>query len=318
MLYSLLNTDNNFYVNICGEEAIWNLEETNLKQEKVIQEVINELREEGMKRDRLFIDFSGINIWKADYERVIGNMIKDLRDNGNEIYLIKVSEDIRKTLDLQFVNLGIEFERECSQSVEYYYSILDKTKIHLTVMECDALIKGIHVDNIMILVEDGARGKNLNLERLLADGEFCMYYFLYRLAIKMIEENEVFRDEELRNRICLVPHNEAAVLMVQILSRFLHVQAWEEPKENNVSPEREYIIIRDVIHMFFELDGITAFITGAGAKVRGSACFLNIDTGVGSVRNRVSLHTINLEKGISYRLRQKKESNSGKFSQPKE
>ncbi len=318
MLYSLLNTDNNFYVNICGELAILNLEESDLKQEKAIPEILNQIREEEIQKERLFIDFSGTCIWESDDQNIIIKMILNLRESENEIYLIKLSENIRKTMELRLRNAGIGFERECSQDGEYYYSILGDGKEHLTVIECDTIIKGIHVDNIMILVEEGAKGKNLNLERLLADGEYCMYYFLFRLAMKMTEENEVFRDEENRSKIILVPHNEAAVLMVQVLARFLHVQAWEAPKENMISSEWEYIIIRNVIHMFFELDGIIAYITKAGARVRGSACLLDIHTGVGSIRDRVSLHTINLEKGISYRLQQKKDLNCGKFSQPKE
>lgn len=63
--------------------------------------------------------------------------------------------------------------------------------------------------------------------------------------------------------------------------------------------------MRDVLHMSCELDRLCTAISLDGGQVKGVACLVDIYTGVGSRKNRVSLHTINLEQGISYRIRHK-------------
>ena len=68
--------------------------------------------------------------------------------------------------------------------------------------------------------------------------------------------------------------------------------------------------------MFCELSNLTAIIEGAGGIVCGSVCLIDIITGVGGRKKRVSVYTIDLEKGISYRLRNKKKEYENGFYFP--
>ncbi|MGN1147363.1 MAG: hypothetical protein ACI4TB_03010, partial [Lachnospiraceae bacterium] len=154
-------------------------------------------------------------------------------------------------------------------------------------------VNEIKEGNLFILMEDGIKGKYFDIVRILKDGELCMYYFFYCLAMKLVYAGMVSGRSAENNNICFVPDNEQSVVIAKELAGLLGADAITEfPSAGLLQEKKQYIVVRDVIHMSCELDGLTAAATGCGAQIKGAVSLLDIQTGIGSIKNRVSLYTI--------------------------
>ncbi|MDE6063123.1 MAG: hypothetical protein K2G20_00835, partial [Lachnospiraceae bacterium] len=206
---------------------------------------------------------------------------------------------------------GIAMQREQAEGGEWFCEVSPSSSagdIRQAAL-CEKAIHDIHMDNLMILMEESPKGKTFQIDRLLQDGEKCLYYFFYRLAMRLVEKGMVDSCGKNRDKLCFVPDNPPAIPIAKALAVFLGTKVQcDEAQDGRFRPDMEYIIVRDVFHMSCELDRLSAAISLSGGQVKGVACLVDIYTGVGDRKNRVSLHTIDLERGISYRIRQKREN----------
>lgn len=321
-MFSLMNTGENFYCHLMAEQVLSEvMEQPNdrqkrgLLEETVSSTIVRDILDEALSYVRVFLDTSGIVYFDSTVLNNLLDVTESLLDSQNEVLFVGEREEIKEALKSGIQKRKYETWEEFSQKSGWFLAIGNSRYLkQMGAEHCYEIIRRIHYDNLRILVAEGPKGKTLDMKRLLEDGEDCVYYYCYKLALKMVKEKLVFSDSIQNKKICLVAGNDAGYYVVRELSKILGTNKCTE-KDIVVKPVEmdKYIIVRDVIHMFCELSRLTAMIEGSGGLVGGSACLIDINTGVGSRKNRVSLYTIDLEKGISYRLRQKRIEEKNEF-----
>lgn len=315
MLYSLMNSNADYYVNLHGEQAIMYAEsgigegtDRTWQEGQVTAGVMQRIADTDIRNERLFIDFAGILRHQNDGEQDMQKTLELLCSRQNTVYLMNIVEETGIFLEKGLRQKGIAVQREQEEGGGWFCEVPGlhgKRDIHQAAL-CKKAIHDIHMDNLLILMEESPRGKTFQIDRLLRDGETCLYYFFYKLAMRLLEEGMAGPPEENRGKLCFVPDNPPAVPIAKALAVFLGAQVkCDEGSNGRFRADWDYIIVRDVLHMSCELDRLCTAISLDGGQVKGVACLVDIYTGVGSRKNRVSLHTINLEQGISYRIRHK-------------
>ena len=316
MLYSLMNSNADYYVNLHGEQAIryaeggiWEGTDPAWQEGQVTAGGMQRIADTDIRNERLFIDFEGILRHQNDGEQDMQKTLELLHSRQNTVYLMNLVEETGIVLEKGLGQKGIAVQREQAEGGGWFCEVpglQGKRDVHQAVL-CEKAIHDIHMDNLLILMEESPRGKTFQIDRLLRDGETCLYYFFYRLAMKLLEEGMASPFGENRDKLCFVPDNPPAVPIAKALAVFLGAQVkCKEETNGRFRADWDYIIVRDVLHMSCELDRLRTAISLGGGQVKGVACLVDIYTGVGSRKNRVSLHTIDLERGISYRIRHKK------------
>lgn len=314
MLYSFMNAGENNYVHLHGEQAVRKVKSgcavavrNAVLTGEYILDALQELSEEGLRGERLILDFGGVGDVEEQVKEALADLFAQLKEADNRLYLIRMSEAVKDIMSAILQEEEIVFREEQGEE-EDWYCITDDSEEKMSPEECLKLAESIHVDNLMILVEDGPKGKSMDIRRLLDDGEYCVYYFIYRLAVKLVKEKLVSPEPAENGDICLIPDNASAEYICNELAAILGVKVQGEAALKRIRKvQYRYLIVRDVIHMFCELNRLSAVLASKGTEPEGSVCLLDINTGVGSRKNRVSFHTIDMEKGISYRIRQKQE-----------
>lgn len=310
MLYSWMSLDNNGFISLYAEQMLQIFSEAGQKaagkgpvSEALDLKTMKRIAGAELAADRLFIKCAHIHAMEEGVPELFFDIIAALHCTGTEVYLTRVCEEMSQILTKRLEKAGVAYSVKRETEKEWCIRVVPEQKAAITMEQAEALIREIHKDNLLILVEDGAKGKQLNIRRLLQDEEYCLYYFFYRLAMKLIREGLIPEEEKARERICLAADGEQAACMVKYLARLLHVKAeGRKLLKEEVEKKQDYIIVRDVVHMACEMDGVRALISRAGARVVGAACLLDIHTGIGARGKIVSLYTINLEKGIRRRL----------------
>lgn len=318
MLYSLMNSNADYYVNLHGEQVITHAEKNVWKgtdciwrEEPVAAGLMQRIADADIRNERLFIDFEGIFQRQSDGEKDIQETLELLHSRQNTVYLMNIVEETGIHLEKGLEKKGIAMRREQAAGGEWFCEVssFNHTRNTHQAALCEKAIHDIHMDNLLILMEESPRGKTFQIDRLLKDGETCLYYFFYRLAMRLVEEGMAKPSGENKDKLCFVPDNLPAIPIAKALAVFLGAKAQcDGAEKQKFRPDRDYIIVRDVFHMSYELDRLSTAISLSGGQVKGVACLVDIYTGVGDRKNRVSLHTIDLEKGISYRIKQKREN----------
>ena len=315
MLYSLMNSNADYYVNLQGEQAImyaesgmWEGTDCIWQEGQATAGVMQRIADTDIRNERLFIDFEGILRHQNDGEQDMQKTLELLCSRQNTVYLMNIVEETGIFLEKGLGQKGIAVQREQAKGGGWFCEVpglQGKRNVHQAAL-CEKAIHDIHMDNLLILMEESPRGKTFQIDRLLKDGETCLYYFFYKLAMRLLEEGLANPFGENRDKLCFVPDNPPAVPIAKALAVFLGAQVkCDERSNGRFRADWDYIIVRDVLHMSCELDRLCTAISLDGGQVKGVACLVDIYTGVGSRKNRVSLHTINLEQGISYRIRHK-------------
>lgn len=318
MLYSLLNSNADYYVNLHGEQVITHAKKSVRKgtdciwqEEPVEAGIMQRIADTDIRNERLFIDFGGVFQQQSDGEKDIQETLELLHRRQNTVYLMNIVEETGIRLEKGLEKKGITMQREQAEGGKWFCEVSPSSNVRdiRQAALCEKAIHDIHMDNLMILMEESPKGKTFQIDRLLQDGENCLYYFFYRLAMRLVEKGMVEPFGKNRGKLCFVPDNLPAIPIAKALAVFLGAEVQcEEAQNGRFRPDMEYIIVRDVFHMSCELDRLSTAITLSGGQVKGVACLVDIYTGVGDRKNRVSLHTIDLERGISYRIRQKREN----------
>ena len=318
MLYSLLNSNTDYYVNLHGEQVITHAEKSVWKgtdciwqEEPVSAGIMQRIAATDIQNERLFIDFGGVLQQQSDGDKEIQETLELLHRRKNTVYLMNIVEEAGIRLEKGLEKKGIVMQREQAEGGGWFCEVSPSNSARdiRQAALCEKAIHDIHMDNLLILMEESPKGKTFQIDRLLQDGENCLYYFFYRLAMRLIEKGMVEPFGKNRDKLCFVPDNPPAVPIAKALAVFLGTEVQcEEAQNGGFRPDMEYIIVRDVFHMSCELDRLSTAISMSGGLVKGVACLVDIYTGVGNRKNRVSLHTIDLERGISYRIRQKREN----------
>lgn len=318
MLYSLMNSNADYYVSLHGEQTIRlakenACQETNSvwQDEPVSAGIMQRLGATDIRNERLFIDFEGIRRHYNDETLDLQEALELLHSRQNTVYLMNIMGETGAFLEEGLGKKGIPMLCEQEEGGGWFckVSALQEELEARQAVLCEKAIYDIHQDNLLILMEESPRGKTFDIDRLLRDGETCLYYFFYRLAMRLVEEGLAKPLGENGNRLCFVPDNPPAVPIAKALAAFLGAEVCcEEAQTDRFRADRDYVIVRDVFHMSCELDRLNAAISFWGGQVKGVACLVDIYTGVGNRKNRVSLHTIDLERGIGYKIRQQKEN----------
>ncbi len=317
-MYSLMNVGINYFYHLHAEQVLskaMEKENDQLKkgmlEETIDSSVISTLLLKALKKTRIFIDTSGLLKLDSIILQELLDAIQILSDNENEIYCLGNNEIIKETIKKGFSINGFMFQEDYCLCGFWYLekkiSNENQNQNIITVKQYSELIYEIHEKNLKNLIEDGPKGKYIDLKRNLKDGKKCIYYYLYRLIQRMIEENIISKDPLANRDICLVGGNDAGYYAAEFISLIAGTDFCAlDTIQDKLKEIKKYIMIRDVIHMFCEMNKITTLIEGQGGIVCGTACLIDINTGVGNRKNRVSLYTIDLQKGISYRLHHKK------------
>lgn len=318
MLYSLMNSNADYYVNLHGEQVITHAEKSVRKgtdciwwEEPAAAGIMQRIADTDIRNERLFIDFEGIFQRQNDEVKDIQETLELLHSRQNTVYLMNIVEETGIHLEKGLEKKGIAVQREQAAGGEWFCEVssFNYTRNTHQAALCEKAIHDIHMDNLLILMEESPRGKTFQIDRLLKDGETCLYYFFYRLAMRLVEEGMAKPSGENKDKLCFVPDNLPAIPIAKALAVFLGARVQcDGAEKQKFRPDMDYIIVRDVFHMSCELDRLNTAISLNGGQVKGIACLVDIYTGVGDRKNRVSLHTIDLEKGISYRIKQKREN----------
>lgn len=316
MLYSFMNVNNDYYVHLHGEiilreakDGVCTGDGHRVLTESYGLDAVKEIGKEKLENERMLIDFTDIDGMTEAVEAALCRVLADMKENGNEVYLLKMTRKMKNKLCAALRTAGMEaFEKSNGQD-EWYCGIpAGDGQDSLTAAECEKLKAEIQRDNLLILMDDAPSGKAFDIKRLLEDGEYCIFYYIYQLAVKMVRDGLASYDPSLNGDLCLIPDN----LSGEYICRELHTVLGagvrtEEELKTKAEPGKKYYIVRDVIHMFCELDRLGTVLAQAGGMITGSVCLLDIYTGVGARTNRVSFHTIDMEKGIGYQIKKKKE-----------
>lgn len=316
MLYSFMNVNKDYYVHLHGELILREAKDGvctggghRILTAGYGLDVVREIGEEKLKNERILIDFTDIDGMTEAVGSVLCRVLADMKEKRNEVYLLKLPRQMKDELCIGLRTAGIVFLEKSNGQDEWYCGIpVDDEHDGLTVAECEMLKTEIQRDNLLILMDDATTGKAFDIKRLLEDREYCIFYYIYQLAVKMAREGLASYDPSQNSDLCLVPDNQSGEFICRELHTVLGASVRTE-EELKTKPEsgKKYYIVRDVIHMFCELNRLGTVLAQNGESITGSLCLLDIHTGVGARINRVSFHTIDLEKGIGYRIKLKKE-----------
>ena len=316
MLYSFMNVNSDYYVHLHGELILREAKDGcctggghRILTAGYGLDVVREIGEEKLENERILIDFTDIDGMTETVVSALCRVLADMKESHNEVYLLKMSRQMKDELCTGLRKAGIAPLEKTNRQDEWYCEIpVNNDQDGLTIEECEKLKTEIQRDNLLILMDDAPTGKAFDIKRLLEDREYCIFYYIYQLAVKMAREGLVSYDPSQNGDLCLVPDNSSG----EYICRELHIVLGagvrtEEDLKTKVEPGKKYYIVRDVIHMFCELNRLGTVLAQDGESITGSLCLLDIHTGVGARINRVSFHTIDLEKGIGYRIKLKKE-----------
>ena len=314
-MYSLMNVGKNYFCHLLSEQVLTDVIEPSHAQQfrglltdTITPSVISRILQEPLKHMRVFLETTDIQYVDSEVMEGLQDATLSLLKNENEVYFLCCSQELKEELKKGFQEKGYEIRELYIRDFWYLEIGLQGYRLHeLSGKGCYEILHEIHYNNLRKLVADGPKGKSLDMKRLLQDKEEGIFYYCYRLTRIMVEEGLAYTDSTLNRGICLVAGNDDGYYLAIELSKILGTEVCSE-KDIVISPSniKKYIIVRDVIHMFCELSRIISFIEGAGGVVVGATCLIDINTGVGTRKNRASIYTIDLEKGISYRLQNKK------------
>lgn len=316
MLYSWMNEGDFCYVNLHAEEVIrehgsiagirtdGGQEETENLSENMQKEncdVFAEMLKEAPQKNQLLVDFDGFGELTEEIAGQFGNCMEELQREENRICLLSMTAQVAGYVKAELTKRGItcDFLAYKDEPAYFWGYVAESSGAYGKEAEMTAKADAILKSNLYILMGEGPKGKRFDLLRIIGDGELCPYYFFYCLSRKLIKAGLVSADEAANRNICFVPDNAESVVMAEALANLLGADAvLQHPMTEALAKHKDYIITRDVLHMGCELDGLSAAIVGVGAEVKGVACLVDIHTGIGKAKNKVSLHTINLERGI--------------------
>lgn len=319
MLYAFMNMEQDYYIHLHGEITLHKagtgtcpgIGRMSLTAADSL-EVLREIGEEKLKKERILIDFTGIDSAEDAVKAALFRVLTTIYSNQNEIYLLRMPAQIKEELCAQLEKANIPIWEEQNEAGEWYCGLClgKEDGVRLTASDCEKRKKEIELDNLLILLEDAPKGKAFQVKKLIEDGEYSIFYYVYRLALQMVRAGLASADASQNSRICLIPDNQSGEYLCQMLQTVLGVGAKTEAElKKKVEPDKEYYIVRDVIHMFCELNRLGMILAQAGKEISGSICLLDIHTGVGNYANRVSFHTIDLVKGLGYRIKMQKKLN---------
>lgn len=308
-MYTLLKVGKDFFWHLQGEQAIVEVIKSEKEQyEKGLLEAIREIYKENLKEIRIFIETSGLPYIAEKTMNNLMHYVNGLCWQKGEVYFSGISEEILCALQNRLVGAGYETECSYNGKSDWFLSVsaAGTAEKKLKIEKGMEIIKDIQVDNLKLLIEEGPKGKSLNVRKIIQDHEDYLYYYIYCLTQKMIEESLVSADCRMNQDVYLITENEYGYQLALELAKFLGTKVVKEAdilRESHI--HKEFIIVRDVIHMFCELNKLTTLLEGMNATIRGSVSLIEINTGVGKRKNKVSYYQIDLEKGIGHRIREK-------------
>ena len=311
-MYTLLNIGKDFFWHLQGEQTVAEVIKSEIEQyEKVLLEAIGEIYRENHKEMRVFIETSGLTYIAEKTMKNLMCIVNGLYWQKSEVYFCGLSDEIKCALQNQLVGAGYATECSYNEKSDWFLSVsvVGTAEKKLKIEKGMEIIKAIQVDKLKLLIEEGPKGKSLNVRKILQDHEDYLYYYIYCLTQKMIEEGLVSADCRMNHDVYLITGNEYGYQLALELAKFLGTKVLTEDdimRESHI--HKEFIIVRDVIHMFCELNKLTTLLEGKNATIRGSASLVDINTGVGKLKNKVSYYQIDLEKGIGHLIRKKYES----------
>ncbi len=308
MLYSIMREGEDCYVSLHGEWILRhpqiNKEEWNILTGKAEVDVFREIEQENLCGERLFLDFSYIEELAEGGCEALACLLKKLLDRENEVYLLDIKRACAGCIRTLLSNKGIEYVEEITGEADSCFGVIRRTEPTrlLTVSECRECVERIHKENLLILMEEGSQGKFFDLERLLADEEFCLQYFFYKLAVKMVVRGVVSLYPKENGKVGIMPVHKKACVLAEKLADLLGITILTEDNTKKHKVAETVVLVRDVIHMSYEISRPAMKLAENNVMVNGVVCLVDIYTGFGQRKEYISLYTIDFSKGIGYRL----------------
>lgn len=312
MLYSVMREGKDYYVSLHGEWILRHPQadkkEWNFLTGRAETDVFREMEQENLCGERLFLDFSYIEELAEGSGDALVHLLKQLLDRESEVYLLNVKMVCADDIKTLLLNEEIAYEEETTGEGNYCFGVIRKAEPVrvLTTLERMECIERIHKENLLILMEEGSQGKFFDLERLLADEEFCLQYFFYKLAVKLVVQGVVSMYPKENRNIGVMPVHKNADVLAEKLADLLGITVLTGDNTKKQKEIQTVILTRDVIHMSYEISRPTMKLAENNVVVKGVVCLVDIHTGLGQRKEYISLYTIDFSKGIGYRLHKKK------------
>lgn len=308
MLYSVLYEGKDCYVNLHGE---WLLRQNVLKEAenllhgKADADILQEIAEES-KAARLLMDFAYIEEMEPEACQVLRKMSQQATEEDREVCLFNLTEEMADVVRTAFTEAGVLFDVEKTEGEGVTLFFGKKKMRSWDTEDCRMLTEHIHRENLLILMGAGERGKFFDLKRLWADEELCLQYFFCLLAVKLMNKGAVSAKPMENTKIGIVAVNEYGRLLAEKLAEMLGLVLLSDEQDEKCSDVTAVILVRDVIHMSFEVHNPALKFMEMGLDVKGVVCLTDIHSGFGKRKDYISVYTIDFNKGISYRLKEKK------------
>ena len=311
MLYSMMNEGENYYVSLHGEWILRGPQTDkngeNLLRGKAEKEVFRKIIKEDLNRKRVFLDFVYIEEFAEGGYGELECLIKQLINRENEVYLLDIKRECAGWVKIFLSNEEIDYVEGIGEKDSGCFGMVRRaTGIHLlTVSECRECVERIHKENLLILMEEGSQGKFFDLERLIADGEFCLEYFFYKLAVKMVVQDVASANPKENGNVGIMAVHKPARILVEKLKDLLGITVLTEENTKKRKMIKQVVLARDVIHMSYEISHPAVKMAENNMVVKGAVCLVDIHTGFGQRKDYTSLYTIDFSKGRGYRLQKR-------------
>ena len=311
MLYSVMREGKDCYVNLHGEWILGHPQtyeqEWNFLTGRVEKDVFREIEQENLCGERLFLDFSYIEELAEESDDALVHLLKQLLDRENEVYLLDIKKACAGGIKTLLSNEGIAYVEEMDGEMNSCFRVLNGRESvgRVDVFECRECVERLHKENLLILMEEGSQGKFFDLERLLADKEFCLEYFFYKLAIKLVIQGVVSAYPKENRSVGVMPVHKNADVLAEKLADLLGITILTGDNTKRGKGVQTVILARDVIHMSYEISRPAMKLVENDVVIKGVVCLVDIHTGFGQRKEYISLYTIDFSKGIGYRLYKK-------------
>ncbi|SDE84966.1 hypothetical protein [Cellulophaga baltica] len=318
MIVSLIETLEYSYINLHAEEVISSnyLNDDNQGiyisslQFETVNRLFNFLKDSSVQSNNIVLDFKNIqNVQSNIIDKII-----EIRDLGNKLILINISEKIIKPLSLKTIeNPNNIVNVKGDYDIFYFFSEQESDLYKINIESGNIfyyefkkrLIKYIdeyrkpHASSFVYL------HSFIDLKKFISFETPFIYYALYRLAVKIRDKWE----KNLKDEPILVGQSLTSTFIVSVLSKLLKLDILVFDKigpinklynklEKHNYENKKYIVVSDLVCLGTEVKITKNLIEFSGGKYLGNVSLAKIETltrddlNLGSIDRTISIFSI--------------------------